>query len=233
MERRPDATVRSIRVPLDGSSAADRALGPALVLAHRTGVPLTLLSQEVAGSEEGRGGHLARLAARHGAGATVDTSPLTGSRRSSPSPKPVDPARSCAWPRTVVVIRGHARQCGRGGPAHGAPAGAHGGARDRRRPIPGGGPPGRVLGWVGHRRTERSIPLGAGPSCLVPLVAGDRGPRRGTTRSQRGNTTSSRAVNLQLSPSTWVGSKVGRSSTTTIRSRRWRTWRPQMSRSWS
>jgi len=62
-----------ILVPLDGSSAADRALGPALVLAHRTGVPLTLLSQEVAGSEEGRGGHLARLAARHGDGATVDT----------------------------------------------------------------------------------------------------------------------------------------------------------------
>ncbi len=48
-------------------------MGPALVLAHLTGVPVTLLSQEVAGSEEGRGDHLARLASRHGNGATVDT----------------------------------------------------------------------------------------------------------------------------------------------------------------
>lgn len=62
-----------VLVPLDGSPEADRALDPAIVLAHRTGVAVTLLTQEVAGSDEGRGDHVAALAARHGGEATVDT----------------------------------------------------------------------------------------------------------------------------------------------------------------
>ena len=62
-----------VLVPLDGSPEADRALDPAIVLAHRTGVAVTLLSQEVEGSDEGRGDHLAALAARHGGEATIDT----------------------------------------------------------------------------------------------------------------------------------------------------------------
>jgi nucleotide-binding universal stress UspA family protein len=52
-------------VPLDGSPDAERALGPALDVAVRTGLPLTVLRQTYPGDEESAATYLAELTDRY------------------------------------------------------------------------------------------------------------------------------------------------------------------------
>lgn len=61
-----DLPFSDIVVPLDGSPAAERALGPALDLARRTGVPVRLLSRCFPDESGAVATYLAKLAARCG-----------------------------------------------------------------------------------------------------------------------------------------------------------------------
>ena len=62
-----------IVVPLDGSPTAERAMGPALDLSRRTGVPLRVLSRALPGEKEELTTYLAGVADRYAALADVET----------------------------------------------------------------------------------------------------------------------------------------------------------------
>jgi nucleotide-binding universal stress UspA family protein len=68
-----DRPFRKILVPLDGSPTAERALAPALDLAHRTGVPLRLLRRAPGVEQEKVTGYLAELADRHSTVTDIET----------------------------------------------------------------------------------------------------------------------------------------------------------------
>lgn len=67
------APFTEIVVPLDGSSTAERAMGPALDLSRRTGVPLRVLSRALPGEKEELTTYLAGVADRYAALADVET----------------------------------------------------------------------------------------------------------------------------------------------------------------
>ncbi|HEX6420288.1 MAG TPA: universal stress protein [Acidimicrobiales bacterium] len=67
------APFTEIVVPLDGSPAAERAMGPAVELARRTGVPLRALTRALPGEEEELTAYLAGVADRFAAMADVET----------------------------------------------------------------------------------------------------------------------------------------------------------------
>jgi len=68
-----DTPFSDIVVPVDGSPAAERALGPALDLARRTGVPLRLLSRCFPDESGAVAMYLSKLAARCGDATVVTT----------------------------------------------------------------------------------------------------------------------------------------------------------------
>jgi nucleotide-binding universal stress UspA family protein len=68
-----DRPFTDIVVPLDGSPAAERALGPALELVCRTGAPLRVLSRVLADDKEELTTYLAGIADRHAAITDVET----------------------------------------------------------------------------------------------------------------------------------------------------------------
>ena len=67
------APFTEIVVPLDGSPTAERAMGPALDLSRRTGVPLRVLSRALPGEKEELTTYLAGVADRYAALADVET----------------------------------------------------------------------------------------------------------------------------------------------------------------
>jgi nucleotide-binding universal stress UspA family protein len=73
-----DAPFTDILVPLDGSPAGERALGPALELIHHTGVPLRVLSHAPPEDRQKRSEYLAGVADRHAAGADIETEVVDG-----------------------------------------------------------------------------------------------------------------------------------------------------------
>jgi nucleotide-binding universal stress UspA family protein len=68
-----DRLFTDIVVPLDGSPAAERALGPALALVRRTGAPLRVLSRVLADDKEELTAYLAGVADRYAEISDVDT----------------------------------------------------------------------------------------------------------------------------------------------------------------
>jgi nucleotide-binding universal stress UspA family protein len=68
-----DAPFTDILVPLDGSSSAERALGPALELARRTGVPLRVLSRALSDDKEELTEYLAGVADRFAGEVDIET----------------------------------------------------------------------------------------------------------------------------------------------------------------
>jgi nucleotide-binding universal stress UspA family protein len=98
------APFTEILVPLDGSPAAERALGPARELARRTGVPLLLLSRVFPGDAEARMGYLAEVADRVAPGVGVDVDFQVVDRESIP-----DAILDGLGPDTVVCMSSHGR----------------------------------------------------------------------------------------------------------------------------
>ena len=96
------APFSDILVPLDGSPAAERALGPACALARRMAVPLRLLSRILPGEAEKRGAYLAGVAGRLAAGADADTRLID--RESIP-----DAIMDGLGPGTLVCMSSHGR----------------------------------------------------------------------------------------------------------------------------
>jgi nucleotide-binding universal stress UspA family protein len=74
----PDAPFTEVLVPLDGSRASERALGPALELVRRTGVPLRVVSRALAGEGEDRAEYLAGVADRNAAVTDVEAEVVAG-----------------------------------------------------------------------------------------------------------------------------------------------------------
>jgi nucleotide-binding universal stress UspA family protein len=68
-----DAPFTDILVPLDGSSSAERALGPAIDLVHRTGVPLRVLSRALPADKEELTEYLAGVADRFAGETDIET----------------------------------------------------------------------------------------------------------------------------------------------------------------
>jgi nucleotide-binding universal stress UspA family protein len=104
---RPAATVTGrpfdqILVPLDGSPAAERALGPALALARRAGVPLRLLSRALPDQDEELAGYLADLTDRHAAVTDVETQVLDMEAIPAAIARGLDPG-------TLVCMASHGR----------------------------------------------------------------------------------------------------------------------------
>lgn len=96
-----DLPFSDIVVPLDGSPAAERALGPALDLAHLTGVPLQLLSRCFPDESGAVAMYLSKVAARCG-DVTVATTVVA--RDSIP-----DAILDCLGPGSVVCMTSHGR----------------------------------------------------------------------------------------------------------------------------
>jgi nucleotide-binding universal stress UspA family protein len=96
-----DTPFSDIVVPLDGSPAAERALAPALDLAHRTGVPLRLLSRCFPDEQDAVGMYLSKLAVRCG-DVIVSTSAVT--RDSIP-----DAILDGLGPASLVCMTSHGR----------------------------------------------------------------------------------------------------------------------------
>jgi nucleotide-binding universal stress UspA family protein len=96
------APFTEILVPLDGSPAAERALGPAHELARRTGVPLLLLSRVFPDDAGVRMGYLAGLADR--LGPDVDVEFEVDDRESIP-----DAILDGMGPGTLVCMSSHGR----------------------------------------------------------------------------------------------------------------------------
>jgi nucleotide-binding universal stress UspA family protein len=91
-----------ILVPLDGSPAAERALGPALELVRRTAVPLRVLSRALPDETEAFAEYLAGIAARHAAVADIETQVVD--RESIP-----DAIAEGVKPGTLVCLSSHGR----------------------------------------------------------------------------------------------------------------------------
>jgi nucleotide-binding universal stress UspA family protein len=98
-----------IVVPLDGSSTAERALGPAAALATRVAVPLRVLSRALPGEEEELSGYLADVTDRYAA--VTDVEPVVVVRESIP-----DAILDGLAPGALVCMSTH----GRGGIARAA-----------------------------------------------------------------------------------------------------------------
>jgi nucleotide-binding universal stress UspA family protein len=97
-----DAPFAEVLVPLDGSPAAERALGPALELVRRTAVPLRVLSRALPGDEEELSEYLAGVADRHAAVTDVETEVVT--RDGIP-----DAILEGVVPGTLVCMSSHGR----------------------------------------------------------------------------------------------------------------------------
>jgi len=97
-----DAPFTDILVPLDGSSSAERALGPALDLMRRTGVPLRVLSRALPADEEELTEYLAGVADRFAGDTDIET--LVVDRDSIP-----DAIAEGIDLRTLVCMSSHGR----------------------------------------------------------------------------------------------------------------------------
>jgi nucleotide-binding universal stress UspA family protein len=145
-----------ILVPLDGSTAAERALAPALELVRLTGVPLRVLSRALPDEKEMLTKYLAGIADRHAAVTDIETEIVD--RESIP-----DAIADGLEPETLVCMSSH----GRGGLARvvmGSVAEAL--LRTLDRPVLVVGPhvaedarfAGRVVACIdGSRESERTI----------------------------------------------------------------------------
>lgn len=96
-----DTPFSDIVVPLDGSPAAERALGPALDLARRTGVPVRLLSRCFPDERDAYAIYLSKLAARCG---DVSAATTVADRDSIP-----DAIVSGLGPTSLVCMTSHGR----------------------------------------------------------------------------------------------------------------------------
>ena len=94
-----DRPFTDIVVPLDGSPAAERALGPALQLVCRTGAPLRVLSRVLADDKEELTTYLAGIADRHAAITDVETEVVDHESIPTRSWRASDQAASCACHR--------------------------------------------------------------------------------------------------------------------------------------
>ncbi|HEX6567586.1 MAG TPA: universal stress protein [Acidimicrobiales bacterium] len=68
-----EAPFTDVLIPLDGSPAAELALGPALELVRRTGVPLRVMTASLPGDDEALAGYLADVAEKHAGVTAIET----------------------------------------------------------------------------------------------------------------------------------------------------------------
>jgi nucleotide-binding universal stress UspA family protein len=97
-----DRPFSDIVVPLDGGPAAERALGPALVLARRTGAPLRVMSRVLADDKEELSAYLAGVARRYDEITDAETEIVD--RESVP-----DAILDALRPRSLVCLSSHGR----------------------------------------------------------------------------------------------------------------------------
>src|SRR5215510_13744315 len=97
-----DRPFSDIVVPLDGSPAAERALGPARALVRRTGCPIRVMSRVLADDKEELTDYLAGVARRYDEITGVDTEVVD--RESIP-----DAILDGLRPRSLVCLASHGR----------------------------------------------------------------------------------------------------------------------------
>jgi nucleotide-binding universal stress UspA family protein len=158
-----DAPFTDILVPLDGSPAAERALGPALQLVGRTGVALRVLAHAQADDKEVRAEYLAGVADRHAALADIETEVVDGDSIPRAIAEGMEPG-------TLVCMSSH----GRGGLAR-ALLGSVAEALLRRLDLPA------LIVGPRSRRASR-LPAGSWPASMGRASRSARSNRRGDGR---------------------------------------------------
>lgn len=96
------APFTEVLVPLDGSEAAERAMGPAVELVTRTGVPLRVVSRALPGEEEACAEYLAGVADRFAAATDVEAQAVSGEAI-------VEAVRGATVPGSLVCMSSHGR----------------------------------------------------------------------------------------------------------------------------
>lgn len=97
-----EAPFTDVLVPLDGSPAAELALGPALALVRRTGVPLRVMNASLPGDDESLTGYLADVAEKYAAVAEIETEMVSGEGVA-------EAILDSMLPRTLVCMSSHGR----------------------------------------------------------------------------------------------------------------------------